>query len=255
MGRPQADRSRERSVVHAGGSEGRPPHGVLLLALTVVAASIDALSYLGLGHVFPANMTGNTVLLGIGLATGDVDAAARSATALGGFVLGAAVVGGALAGRRPSGAAFTTVVLIEIGMTAALAGWWLGVGVGAPAGAARYGLIALAGATMGAQSGLTRSLAVPVATTYITGTWTGVSAGVATLLRRRASQGAGGRSLALQALVVVSYLAAAAGSAVAYRFIGAAATAVPLAVLVLLAVADGIVRARSHRATRPEVAG
>ncbi len=37
-------------------------------ALAVVAAATDALSYLGLGKVFPANMTGNTVLLGIGIA-------------------------------------------------------------------------------------------------------------------------------------------------------------------------------------------
>jgi Protein of unknown function (DUF1275) len=33
---------------------------VLVVALTATAAAIDAVCYLGLGHVFPPNMTGNT---------------------------------------------------------------------------------------------------------------------------------------------------------------------------------------------------
>ena len=41
----------------------------MLLGLTVVAACADAISYLGLGHVFPANMTGNTVLLDVPVST------------------------------------------------------------------------------------------------------------------------------------------------------------------------------------------
>ena len=44
----------------------------MLLLLTLVAASVDAISYLGLGHVFTAMMTGNTVLLGLALAQGEV---------------------------------------------------------------------------------------------------------------------------------------------------------------------------------------
>ena len=67
-----------------------------LLLLTVVSACMDAISYLGLGHVFPANMTGNTVLLGIGLATGDHTGALRSATALVAFLVGASSIGASL---------------------------------------------------------------------------------------------------------------------------------------------------------------
>ncbi len=37
----------------------------MLLMLTWAAGSVDAISYLGLGHVFTAMMTGNTVLLGL----------------------------------------------------------------------------------------------------------------------------------------------------------------------------------------------
>ena len=39
-----------------------PPLVVTLAALTVVSGFVDAVSFLGLGHVFTANMTGNVVL-------------------------------------------------------------------------------------------------------------------------------------------------------------------------------------------------
>src|SRR5579884_2371618 len=39
-----------------------------LLVLTFTTGLVDAVSYLGLGHVFTANMTGNVVLLGFGIA-------------------------------------------------------------------------------------------------------------------------------------------------------------------------------------------
>jgi hypothetical protein len=39
----------------------------LVLVLAGTAGCVDAISYLGLGHVFTANMTGNTVLLGVSL--------------------------------------------------------------------------------------------------------------------------------------------------------------------------------------------
>src|SRR5215472_15796501 len=65
---------------------------VLLLAFT--AGCVDAVSYLGLGHIFTANMTGNTVLLGLALGQAQWFAALRSAVALAGYLAGAA--GGAL---------------------------------------------------------------------------------------------------------------------------------------------------------------
>ena len=46
----------------------RHPLSVALLTLTFTTGLIDAPSYLGLGHVFTANMTGNIVLLGFGIA-------------------------------------------------------------------------------------------------------------------------------------------------------------------------------------------
>src|ERR1700741_2311343 len=46
----------------------RHPLSLTLLALTFSTGTVDAVSYLGLGHVFTANMTGNVVLLGFGIA-------------------------------------------------------------------------------------------------------------------------------------------------------------------------------------------
>src|SRR5260221_4489831 len=44
------------------------PLPILLLGLTVLTGMVDAISYLRLGHVFVANMTGNVVFLGFAAA-------------------------------------------------------------------------------------------------------------------------------------------------------------------------------------------
>ena len=212
----------------------------VLLGLTSVAACVDAISYLGLGKVFPANMTGNTALLGIGLATGDFGGALRSATALGAFVFGAAVVGGVLP-ERMTVRAFLAVLIGEVVLLSALCIGWLTVHVDPPVGALRYGMIALAGSTMGAQSALIRVVDVPVTTTYITGTWTSLSAGAARILRRREASSDGSlavheRTYLVRVAVVGAYMTTAFGAALTYRHIFGAATLVPLVVLVLVVI-------------------
>src|SRR5438105_6006964 len=67
----------------------------LLLALTVVTGLVDAFSYLVLGQVFVANMTGNVVFLGFALAGASRFSAPASLSALGAFSIGA-VAGGRL---------------------------------------------------------------------------------------------------------------------------------------------------------------
>jgi uncharacterized membrane protein YoaK (UPF0700 family) len=56
-------------------------HGLLLL-LSCAAGAIDAISYLGLGRVFTANMTGHTVLLGLALMQADHQEALRASIVL-----------------------------------------------------------------------------------------------------------------------------------------------------------------------------
>jgi len=80
------------------------PHGplpVLLIGLTVVTGLVDAFSYLSLAHVFVANMTGNVVFLGFGLAgVGDISIVA-SLLAILAFALGAIIGGRWALGRAP----------------------------------------------------------------------------------------------------------------------------------------------------------
>src|SRR6266699_6641960 len=70
-----------------------------LLVLTVTTGLIDAVSYLALGHVFTANMTGNVVFLAFAIAGAPGLSIPRSAVSLGAFLAGA-MAGGRLAARR-----------------------------------------------------------------------------------------------------------------------------------------------------------
>src|SRR5262247_200341 len=146
----------------------------MLLLLSLAAASLDAISYLGLGRVFTAMMTGNTVLLGLALAQGEVLAALRSILALIGFAIGVFV--GAIIVERESepaewpaavttALAFETMVLIIVAASIAL--------FGNTHQRIVYLLIILSAFAMGVQSAAVRRLGVPgIATTYITGTLT-----------------------------------------------------------------------------------
>src|ERR1700722_8691038 len=64
-----------------------------LLGLTVVTGLVDAVSYLRLGHVFVANMTGNVVFLGFSVDKHSGLSPAASVIAIAGFVAGALVGG------------------------------------------------------------------------------------------------------------------------------------------------------------------
>jgi uncharacterized membrane protein YoaK (UPF0700 family) len=77
------------------------PHGPLvpmMVALTCVTGVVDAVSYLKLGHVFVANMTGNVVFLGFALVGASGLSTGTSLVAIGAFLLGA-LAGGRLAAR------------------------------------------------------------------------------------------------------------------------------------------------------------
>lgn len=147
----------------------------MLLALTWAAGSVDAISYLGLGHVFTAMMTGNTALLGLALAQGEVWAVLRSIIALVGFAAGAAV--GALIVERGGERdvwppAVTWALALEGAVLLLFSVVWALSGPGRGEGAVHI-LIVLSGVAMGIQAAAVRRLGVPgIATTYITGTLT-----------------------------------------------------------------------------------
>src|SRR5262249_49636855 len=136
------------------------------------------ISYLGLGHVFTANMTGNAVLLGIAIAQGNGWAALRSIVALGGFVLGVMVAAGIIEHGPNEGSwprVVTRSIALELVVLAVFALTWHGFG---GAGESPYRPIMLCALAMGIQSAAMRHLNVPgIATTYITGTITSMFSG------------------------------------------------------------------------------
>src|SRR3954464_3570827 len=77
----------------------RHPLARALLALTFSTGLVDAVSYLGLGRVFTANMTGNVVLLGFGIAGSGGLPVVAPLVSLASFLAGSAA-GGVLALRR-----------------------------------------------------------------------------------------------------------------------------------------------------------
>src|SRR6266702_8191531 len=69
-----------------------------LLGMTAVTGLVDAVSFLSLGRVFTANMTGNVVILAFATARVPGLSIARSSTALLSFLLGA-LFGGRIMSR------------------------------------------------------------------------------------------------------------------------------------------------------------
>ncbi|HEV7649820.1 MAG TPA: YoaK family protein [Actinophytocola sp.] len=95
----------------------------LLLVLTAVTGIVDAVSYLRLGHVFVANMTGNVVFLGLSAYPGSGLSPVASATAIAAFLAGSMLGGrlGTLLDRRPRRwlvVAFTLQAVLLAGATA-----------------------------------------------------------------------------------------------------------------------------------------
>jgi uncharacterized membrane protein YoaK (UPF0700 family) len=154
----------------------------LVLLLAWAAGSVDAIGYLGLDHVFTANMTGNTVLLGLSLGQAHGLAAISNVMALAGFILGVAL--GAMIvekGGKPGvwDRRVTEALFLEALMLAAFTLLWhLTPGGAERSSAALYLLIALTAVAMGIQSAAVRRLNLPgVATTYVTGTITSLISG------------------------------------------------------------------------------
>ncbi len=157
----------------------------LLVALTVVTGLVDAFSYLVLGHVFVANMTGNVVFFAFALAGVHGFSATASVAAIGCFAVGALAVGRIgrsltgspgqfLAGRRELllgvTAGIQAVIVAEAVTMTALTSSPMPVGL-------RYALIVSLSLTMGAQNATARKLAVPdLTTTVLTLTITGIAA-------------------------------------------------------------------------------
>ncbi|MFE3200840.1 YoaK family protein [Embleya sp. NPDC059237] len=210
-----------------------PPHDdphaplpPLLIVLTVVTGLVDALSYLELGRVFVANMTGNVVFTGFALAGAPGLSVAASLAALGAFLVGAAgggrlgVVFGARRVRLLWVGASVQAALLAAALIVAAAVHGLGTGE-------RYTLILLLGLAMGLQNAVARRLAVPdLTTTVLSQTLTGLAADI----RRLGGTGSRAGRRLLSAIAMA--LGAFTGAILVLRVHVLIAFAAPLALLI-----------------------
>jgi uncharacterized membrane protein YoaK (UPF0700 family) len=157
----------------------------VLLALTFSTGLVDAASYLRLGHVFAANMTGNVVLLGFGIAGAGGLPVVAPIVSLVAFLVGARLgprIAADMAGgqARPLAVALT----LEAGMlvAATVVAAVVHVRAGAVSGDAVIALLALG---MGARNAAVRKLGVPdLTTTVLTMTLTALAAELPSLRSR-----------------------------------------------------------------------
>jgi uncharacterized membrane protein YoaK (UPF0700 family) len=216
-----------------------------LLTLTFTTGLVDGVSYLGLGHVFTANMTGNVVLLGFGIAGGYGLPVLAPIVSVLAFLLGSGA-GGALARRHGANHRLHLGIAlgIEIGLlavttiVAAVRTPQIGATIG-------YVVIALLALAMGVRNATIRKLAVPdLTTTVLTMTLTGLAAD------SRPAGGDGSGSLR-RALAVASMLVGALVGALELK----ASIVLPLATAAALAALTGLLYVPAARGEAGRDAG
>lgn len=153
-----------------------------LLALTFATGLIDAVSFLALGQVFTANMTGNVALLGFAPFSPELSVP-RSLAALALFLAGA-MLGGKLAARMtrsPRGKWIATAFACEAGLVLACAA--IAWGERSPIVDERraYLMIALLALAMGLRNATVRRIGLrDLATTVLTSSLSDLGMGIAT---------------------------------------------------------------------------
>lgn len=220
----------------------RHPLTRALLALTFTTGLVDAASYLGLGRVFTANMTGNVVLLAFGIAGSGGLPVLAPMVSLVSFVAGA-LAGGVLARRmkerHPRHMALALSIETAMLATAALLAAIVAV---KPGTAAADIVIALVALGMGVRNATVRGLGVPdLTTTVLTMTLTGLAA------ESPAAGGTGQGSLRRGTAVLAMFVGALAGA-----LLLKASLALPLAAAAVLALVTWLVYVPAARRLRSE---
>ncbi|MEV4572353.1 YoaK family protein [Nonomuraea jabiensis] len=170
---------------------GANPHGVLpalLILLALVTGLVDAVSFLGLGRVFVANMTGNIVFLAFALAGEAQMSKWASPAALAAFGAGAWGAGRLIRRTANTRRAFAVATAVHTLLVAAALA--VALVAGHRTTWSHAALIALLACGMGLQNASVRALGVPdLVTNVLTTTLTGLAADTPgrAALRRSAS--------------------------------------------------------------------
>jgi uncharacterized membrane protein YoaK (UPF0700 family) len=200
-----------------------------LLGLTAVTGLIDAVSYLRLGRVFVANMTGNVVFLGFSLHPHSGLSALSSVVALSGFLLGALAGGRLGVGLDPRPRVWLCSVLV---LQAALIGTvslFTATGVFTFDGRRNLIPIVILAMAMGLQNSTVRRLGAPdLTTTVLTLTLTGIAADSAL------AGGSGAKAFRRVGSVVAMVVGAGAGAALLST---SASAVIALAAVLVLVIA------------------
>jgi uncharacterized membrane protein YoaK (UPF0700 family) len=199
----------------------------LVVALALVTGATDAIAFIRLGGVFTSVMTGNMVLLGMGVGRGEAALLAHTGIAVAAFIAGT-VLGARIAEAPRSDdplwpRRLSLALTAEFVLFLATAVCWWAVG-SQPHGAVQSTLLAGDALALGVQSSAVLRLNVSgLSTTYLTGTLTTL---VQSLTTKRRT-GAHARSLSLLIALIAG---ATLGAALAVRCPAAA----PLIALVIL---------------------
>ena len=208
------------------------PLPLILIVLTAVTGLVDAVSYLKLGHVFVANMTGNVVILGFAAGGAAEFSVGVSLVAIGSFLLGA-LAGGRLGsntgqhrGRFLALSTYAQATALAAALVVLLASFSVDDVISA------YALVVFLAFAMGLQNATARRLGVAdLTTTVLTLTVTGLAAD---------SHPAGGmhpntgrRLAAIAAMFVGAFV----GAVLVFRVSVSAALAVAVVLLSLTAIA------------------
>lgn len=143
----------------------------LTIALTFVTGIVDAVGFLALDRVFTGNMTGNIVILGMGVAGADDLPVLGPAIALAAFTVAAWFAGLALRKPRatnPPGWHDRVTLLLALGALALAVLTMVAIWAGdEPPTAVEIGMAAATAAVMGSQAVVARAVAVADMTTVV----------------------------------------------------------------------------------------
>lgn len=138
----------------------------LMAALTFTTGIADAVGFLGLDRIFVGNMTGNVIVLGMGVAGGDDLPVLGPVFALVAFTCGAAAAGFTLRGSSERWNTRTTVLLATGGLVLACAAVAMFF-VDTDNRSVQFTIAAASALAMGEQAAVARAVAVRDMTTVV----------------------------------------------------------------------------------------